>query len=142
MDAPQKYIWWRGVLSGQEAVWGLVQVDRVSAWPGSPAVASLVTPSRAVPFSKLNSAGDSFRPHPYFALGEDMMSEGKEGAKRVDKSRDGPQSLTAGSSQLNLNAAGIDVSASSRFVPVLEDRWKLSMRELDAYTADLHPLPG
>ena len=43
-------------------------------------------------------------------------------------------------SQVNLNAAGIDVGASSHFVAVPEDRWKQPVREFDAYTADLYCL--
>ena len=69
-----------------------------------------------------------------------MMSVRKNGAKRADKTRDGPQSLPAGLSQVSLNAAGIDVGASSHFVAVPEDRWKQPVREFDAYTADLYRL--
>ena len=69
-----------------------------------------------------------------------MMSVLKNGAKRADKTRDGPQSLPAGLSQVSLNAAGIDVGASSHFVAVPEDRWKQPVREFDAYTADLYRL--
>ncbi len=69
-----------------------------------------------------------------------MMSVGKNGANRVDKTRDGQQSLPAGFSQVNLNAAGIDVGAISHFVAVSKDRWEPSVREFDAYTADLYRL--
>ena len=68
------------------------------------------------------------------------MSVRKSGAKRADKTRDGPQSLPAELSQLNLNAAGIDVGASSHFVAVPEDRWEPSVREFDADTADRYRL--
>ena len=41
---------------------------------------------------------------------------------------------------MNLNAAGIDVGASSHFVAVPEDRWEPPVREFHAYTADLYRL--
>ena len=43
-------------------------------------------------------------------------------------------------SQVNLNAAGIDVGASSHFVAVPEDRWEQPVREFEAFTAELHRL--
>ena len=55
----------------------------------------------------------------------------------------------AGLSQLNLNAAGIDVGASSHFVAVPADRAEPPVREFEAFTADLYrladwlgPVPG
>ena len=69
-----------------------------------------------------------------------MMSVGKNSAKRVDETGDGRSSLPAGLSQVNLNAAGIDVAASIHFVSVSKDRWEPSVREFDAYTADLYRL--
>ena len=41
---------------------------------------------------------------------------------------------------MNLNAAGIDVGASSHFVAVPEDRWEQPVREFEAFTADLYRL--
>ena len=51
-----------------------------------------------------------------------MMKVGKNGTKAAGSTRDRRQSLPAGLSQVNLNAAGIDVGASSHFVAVPEDR--------------------
>ena len=52
------------------------------------------------------------------------------------KSRTKPEGL----SQLNLNAAGIDVGASSHFVAVPADRAEQPVREYEAFTADLYRL--
>ena len=56
------------------------------------------------------------------------MSRGKSGAE------------PAGLSQLNLNAAGIDVGATSHFVAVPADRAEQPVREFEAFTADLYRL--
>ena len=58
------------------------------------------------------------------------MSRGKSGAE------------PAGLSQLNLNAAGIDVGASSHFVAVPADRAESPVQEFEAFTADLYHLAG
>ena len=50
------------------------------------------------------------------------------------------QSLPAGLSQVNLNAAGIDVGASSHFVAVPGDRWEHPVREFASFTAELYRL--
>ena len=53
------------------------------------------------------------------------------GKNRVWKELKGvPEAL----SQVNLNAAGIDVGASSHFVAVPEDRWEQPVREFEAFT--------
>ena len=46
----------------------------------------------------------------------------------------------AGLSQLNLNAAGIDVAATSHFVAVPADRAEQPVQEFAAFTADLYRL--
>ena len=46
----------------------------------------------------------------------------------------------AGLSQLNLNAAGIDVGATSHFAAVPADRAEPPVREFEAFTADLYRL--
>ena len=56
------------------------------------------------------------------------MSRGKSGAE------------PAGLSQLDLNAAGIDVGATSHFVAVPADRSEQPVREFEAFTADLYRL--
>ena len=43
-------------------------------------------------------------------------------------------------SQLNLNAAGVDVGASSHFAAVPADRAKQPVREFEAFTTDLYRL--
>ncbi len=53
-----------------------------------------------------------------------------------DKRRQLPKEL----SRIKLNAAGIDVGASSHFVAVPEDRSERPVREFAAYTADLYRL--
>ena len=83
----------------------LVRIDRLVAWSGSLTTASLVTPG-AIPFGRLYVVSDSLRRHAYTVIVEGMMSTGQSSAK------------PAGLSQLNLNAAGIDVGATSHFVAV------------------------
>ena len=60
----------------------------------------------------------------------------KPGAKKGGDA----QRLPAELSRVNLNAAGIDVGASSHFVAVPEDRWEQPVREFEAFTADLYRL--
>ena len=67
------------------------------------------------------------------------MDEGRHGAKATGRGV-GRQGLPAGLSQGNLNAAGIDVGASSHFVAVPADRADQPVREFGAFTADLYRL--
>ena len=67
------------------------------------------------------------------------MDEGRQGA-RAAKRREGGQGLPEELSQVNLNAAGIDVGASSHFVAVPADRSERPVREFGAFTADLYRL--
>ena len=62
-----------------------------------------------------------------------------QGGTKPERNR-GRQHLPAGLSQVNLNAAGIDVGASSHFVAVPVDRAERSVREFEAFTADLYRL--
>ena len=112
-----------------ETGYALVDITRWTAWSGSLATASLVTPqpgrSRFIDCSTLLApSGDA----PYKAILEAVMSRGKSGAE------------PAGLSQLNLNAAGIDVGASSHFVAVPADRTEQPVQEFEAFTADLYRL--
>ena len=85
-------------------------------------------PGRAIPFHRLFDVGDSLRRHVYAAIVEGMMSRHQNSAK------------PAGLSQLNLNAAGIDVGATSHFVAVPADRAEPPVQEFEAFTADLYRL--
>ena len=85
-------------------------------------------PSRAIPFHRLFDVGDSLRRHVYAEIAEGMMSERQNSAK--------PEGL----SQLNLNAAGIDVGATSHYVAVPADRSEQPVQEFEAFTADLYRL--
>ena len=68
------------------------------------------------------------------------MSTPGNGAESAGKAGGGRQRLTGHLSQVNLNAAGIDVGASSHFVAVPEDRWEQPVREFEAFTAELYRL--
>ena len=68
------------------------------------------------------------------------MSTPENGAKSAGKARGGRQRRTGQLSRVNLNAAGIDVGASSHFVAVPEDRWDQPVREFEAFTAGLYRL--
>ena len=51
-----------------------------------------------------------------------------------------PTSLPPQLQQINLNAAAIDIGATSHFVTVPEGRDSVSVREFATFTADLHLL--
>lgn len=69
------------------------------------------------------------------------MSTGNDG-KGTGKSRvrGEPKGLPEALSRVNLNAAGIDVGASSHFVAVSEARSEQPVREFEAYTSELYRL--
>ena len=56
------------------------------------------------------------------------------------QSRGSHDRLSSILSQVNLNAAGVDVGASSHFVAVPQDRAEFPVREFEAFTADLYRL--
>ena len=106
----------------------LVRIARPVAWSGSLTTASLVTPrSGRSRWGEWHSPR-LLRRHPYTAMVEAMMSRRQSSAK--------PEGL----SQLNLNAAGIDVGATSHFVAVPADRAEQPVREFEVFTADLYRL--
>ena len=82
----------------------------------------------AIPFHRLLDVVGSLRRCAYTVILEAVMSRGKSGAE------------PAGLSQLNLNAAGIDVGASSHYVAVPADRAEQPVQEFEAFTADLYRL--
>ena len=69
-----------------------------------------------------------------------MMNESRGSENPGAKKGRGAQRLPAELSRVNLNAAGIDVGASSHFVAVPEDRWEQPVREFEAFTAELYRL--
>ena len=85
-------------------------------------------PPEAIPFGRLYIVSDSLRQPAYTVIVEGMMSTGQSRAK--------PEGL----SQLNLNAAGIDVGATSHYVAVPADHAEQPVREFEAFTADLYRL--
>ena len=85
-------------------------------------------PIGEIPLGRVATVCGALRRHAYTAMVEAVMSRGKSGAK--------PEGL----SQLNLNAAGIDVGATSHFVAVPADRAEQPVREFEAFTADLYRL--
>ena len=84
-------------------------------------------PIGAIPLGRVATVRGSLRRHAYTVILEAVM-RGKSGAK------------PAGLSQLNLNAAGIDVGATSHYVAVPADRAEPPVREYEAFTADLYRL--
>ncbi len=83
---------------------------------------------RAIPLGRVAMVRGSLWRHAYTATVETMMNRHKGNAE--------PEGL----SQLNLNAAGIDVGATSHFVAVPADRSEEPVREFAAFTADLYRL--
>ena len=85
-------------------------------------------PRGAIPFHRLFDISISLRRHLYLAGAEAMMSSGKSGTK------------SEGLSQLNLNAAGIDVGATSHYVVVPADRSEQPVQEFEALTQMNEPV--
>ena len=85
-------------------------------------------PTGAIPLGRLTTVRDSLRRCAYTIIVEAVMSTRKSSAKPAELS------------QLNLNAAGIDVGATSHFVAVPADRAEQPVQEFEAFTADLYRL--
>ena len=86
-------------------------------------------PIGAIPLRRVATLRGSLRRHVYLVGVEGMMSHGRQSSAKP-----------AGLSQLNLNAAGIDVGATSHFAAVPADRAEPPVREFEAFTADLYRL--
>ena len=69
-----------------------------------------------------------------------MMNTKQRSENQEAKRGRGTERLPAELSRVNLNAAGIDVGASSHFVAVPWDRWEQPVREFEAFTAELYRL--
>ena len=95
-------------------------------------------PLGTLPFERLCEAHGTLRRHAYFTVAEGVMDRRKStsGSKRADGDR--TKKLPGSLSRLNLNAAGIDVGASSHFVAVSEECADEPVREFEAYTAELY----
>ena len=66
------------------------------------------------------------------------MPANQRGVKPVEKATPGRERLPAELSRVNLNAAGIDVGASSHFVAVSANRAEPPVQEFTTFTADLY----
>ena len=86
-------------------------------------------PIGAIPLRRVATFRGSLRRHVYLAGVEGMMSRRRQSSAKP-----------AGLPQLNLNAAGIDVGATSHFVAVPADRAEPPVQEFEAFTADLYRL--
>ena len=69
-----------------------------------------------------------------------MMTTRQRSAKQESQTVVRRERLPAELSQVNLNAAGIDVGASSHFVAVSADRAERPVQEFAAFTVDLYRL--
>ena len=78
--------------------------------------------SRTFPFDRLCAFSSSLRRRAYAATRGGMMNMRQKSEKPGAKKVRGDERLPAELSRVSLNAAGIDVGASSHFVAVPEDR--------------------
>ena len=97
--------------------------------------------TKTFPFDRLCAFSGSLRRRAYAAayaaMRGGMMNASKGSENPEAKKGRGQKCLPAELSRVNLNAAGIDVGASSHFVAVPEGRWEQPVREFEAFTADL-----
>ena len=100
-------------------------------------------PVRAIPFGRVATVSDFLRRRADTAMiGGEMMTTRQRSAKPAGKTAGRRERLPAQLSQANLDAAGIDVGASSHFVAVPADRSAQPVQEFSAFTADLYRLAG
>ena len=97
-------------------------------------------PSGTLPFNRLSAVCDTLRLHAYTTMVEETMSTHNSSAKQPGRDGDELKRLSKDLSQVNLNAAGIDVGASNHFVAVSEAHAEHPVREFEAYTAELYRL--
>ena len=98
-------------------------------------------PKGVIPFGRMATVRGPLRRRVYAAMREGAtMTTNQRRVKPVEKASPERERLPAGLSQVNLNAAGIDVGASSHFVAVSADRAEPPVREFEAFTADLYRL--
>ena len=98
-------------------------------------------PTRAIPFGRVATVSDFLRRRADTAMvGGEMMTTRQESAEPAGKTAGRRERLPAQLSQANLDAAGIDVGASSHFVAVPADRSAQPVQEFAALTADLYRL--
>ena len=90
-----------------------------------------------LPFERLCEVCGTLRRHAYYIAAEGAMDGHNRDIDRSPK-RESRNELPAELSRVNLNASGIDVGASSHFVAVPEGRSEQSVREFEAYTAELY----
>jgi len=94
--------------------------------------------SGALPLERLSEVSGTLRRHAYFTMVEGKMGTHNTGAVRKKSKEDTIRNLPEELSRVNLNAAGIDVGASSHFVAVSETCSERPVREYEAFTADLY----
>ena len=87
-------------------------------------------PIGAIPLGRVATVRGSLRRHAYTAMVEAMMSRRQSSAK------------PAGLSQLNLNAAGIDVGATSHYVAVPAGQEEPPVREFEGFHGGPVPFGG
>ena len=94
-------------------------------------------PMGTIPFGRVATVSDFLRRRADTAMIDDYTPEERK-AGGQDRRR--ARASARAASQVNLNAAGIDVGATSHFVAVPQDRAEPPVHEFAAFTADLYRL--
>ena len=97
-------------------------------------------PTGAIPLGRMATVRGSLRRHAYAAMLEGYDDSESEERETGGKGYVGAGASAGRTSQVNLNAAGVDVGASSHFVAVSADRAEPPVREFAAFMADLYRL--